>query len=148
MSHTYISNVMHCVFSTKDRAKQISPELQNVLWPYMGGIARTNGIKPVAIGGMEDHCHLLLALPSDISISKALQLVKGGSSKWFRETHLRSFAWQQGYGAFSVSASQLPKTIAYIQNQAKHHKRIDFAAEFVLLLKRHGIEYDPKYVLG
>jgi REP element-mobilizing transposase RayT len=81
MSHTYISNVMHCVFSTKDRVKQISPELQQVLWPYIGGIARTNGIKPIAISGMEDHCHLLLALPSDMPIAKAVQLVKGGSSK-------------------------------------------------------------------
>jgi len=114
----------------------------------MGGIARTNGIKPIAIGGMEDHCHLLLALPSDMPIAKAVQLVKGGSSKWFREKHLRNFAWQQGYGAFSVSISQVPKTIAYIQNQPNHHRKIDFAAEFVLLLERHGIEYDPKYVLG
>ncbi|MCU1286359.1 MAG: transposase IS200-family protein [Acidobacteriales bacterium] len=105
-------------------------------------------MKPIAIGGMEDHCHLLLALPADMAVAKAVQLVKGGSSKWFREKHLRDFVWQKGYGAFSVSSSQLPKTIHYVQNQSSHHKKMDFCAEFILLLERHGIEYDPKYVFG
>lgn len=97
---------------------------------------------------MEDHAHLLLSVPASMDVSKAVQLIKGGSSKWFREKHLNDFAWQQGFGAFSVSASQVPKTIAYIANQKLHHRKMDFKAEFIALLKKHGVEYDERYVWG
>jgi putative transposase len=128
--------------------KLIPIPLQADLWAYMGGIASANRIKPVCIGGIEDHSHILIALPRDMDIAKAVQLIKGGSSKWFREKHNQAFRWQQGYGAFSVSASQQAKTVAYIQNQRVHHKKMDFKAEYVALLERHGVEYDPQYVFA
>jgi REP element-mobilizing transposase RayT len=110
---------MHCTFSTKDRYPFIDSDLDSRLWPYLGGIARENRMKALAIGGIADHAHALLSLPGTMSFAKAVQLIKGGSSKWVHDTfpQLNKFAWQEGYGAFSVSASQVPNTIAYINNQ-------------------------------
>ena len=135
MANTYIQNLMHCVFSTKQRKPYIREELQKQLWAYLGGIAKQNGFKAIEIGGTEDHVHALLSLPSDLPISKALQLIKGGSSKWFRETHAPEFGWQSGYAAFSVSASLEAKTVAYIRNQKEHHRKRDFHGEAFLPLK-------------
>jgi putative transposase len=146
MPHTHIDNTMHFVFSTKDRRPFIKPALQLLLWPYMGGIARHSRIRPIIIGGMEDHVHMLLALPSDIDPATAMRLIKGGSSKWFREQHVSLFGWQQGFGAFSVSHSLVPKTIRYIQHQEQHHRKIDFRTEYRLLINKHGIRYDERYL--
>ena len=149
MSHSYVSNLMHCTFSTKDRYPAIDSELESRLWPYLGGIARENRMKALAIGGTADHVHALMSLPGMMSFSRAVQLIKGGSSKWIHETfsNQKKFAWQEGYGAFSVSASQIPKTIAYINNQKEHHRRKSFQEEFLELLNKHGIEFDPRYIL-
>ena len=149
MSHSDVSNLMHCTFSTKDRYPAIDSELESRLWPYLGGIARENRMKALAIGGTADHVHALMSLPGMMSFSKAVQLIKGGSSKWIHDTfsNQKKFAWQEGYGAFSVSASQIPKTIAYINNQKEHHRRKSFHEEFLELLNKHGIEFDPRYVL-
>ena len=89
---------MHCVFSTKERRKLITPQVQRRLWPYMGGMARENNMKALAIGGVEDHVHILLSLPATMPIAKALQLIKGGSSKWLHDNFpaQRTFAWQKG----------------------------------------------------
>ena len=148
MSHTYISNLIHCVFSTKERLAVIDSELESRLWPYVGGIARENRMKALAVGGTEDHVHTLLSLPSTISVAKAVQLLKGGSSKWVHEEFpmYKEFAWQEGYGAFSVSRSQMKKTIAYIEGQKEHHRRRSFQEEFITFLDKHGIEYDRRYV--
>ena len=126
MSH--ISSYFHCVFSTKERRRLITPVLRERLWPFLGGIARQNKMKAIEIGGAEDHVHILLSLPATMSVAKALQLIKGGSSKWIHETfpEKRGFAWQEEYGAFSVSVSQLDKTIAYINNQKTHHRKKTF----------------------
>lgn len=148
MPHTHCSLLVHCVFSTKDRQKLITTVLDADLWSYMGGIARANRMKPLAIGGVEDHAHALIAIPTDLEVAKAVQLIKGGSSKWFRERHCPGFGWQQGYGAFSVSASQQGKTVAYILNQRKHHEKMDFKAEYIAFLKKHRVEYDPRYVFA
>jgi REP element-mobilizing transposase RayT len=147
-SMSSISSYFHCVFSTKERRQLITPELRNRLRPFLGGIARQNKMKAIEIGGVEDHVHILLSLPSAMAISKALQLIKGGSSKWIHETfpEHRLFAWQEEYGAFSVSVSQLDKTIAYIQGQEAHHRKMTFQEEFLALLKKHRIEYDERYL--
>jgi putative transposase len=125
MPHSYVSNLMHCTFSTKGRYPLIDSDLESRLWPYIGGIARDNRMKALAIGGTADHIHALLSLPGMMSFAKAVQLIKGGSSKWINDTFPRSkkFEWQEGYGAFSVSASQVPKTVAYINNQKEHHRK-------------------------
>ena len=126
----------------------ITPELQARLFQYIGGIARENKIKLLAAGGVDDHVHLLISMPSTISISKALQLIKGGSSKWIHETfpEHRLFEWQQGYGAFSIGIGDIERTINYINNQAEHHGKMDFKIEFRAFLKKHGIEYDEQYI--
>ena len=148
MSHSYVSNFMHCTFSTKDRRPIIDSELESRLWPYIGGIARENRMKALAIGGIEDHLHALLSLPGMMSFSKAVQLIKGGSSKWVHDTFplQKDFEWQEGYGAFSVSAPRVPKTSAYINTQKEHHRKTSFKEEFLELLEKHGVAYDSRYV--
>jgi REP element-mobilizing transposase RayT len=101
-------------------------------------------MKPLAIGGAGDHVHILISLPSTLSVAKAVQLIKGNSSKWIRETlpKLRAFSWQQGYGAFSIGISGVDATVAYIRSQAEHHRRRSFRAEFLTMLRKHGLEYE------
>lgn len=151
MSHTYVSAMYHCVFSTKERRPLIPDTLAPRLFPYMGGIARENAMKLVEIGGVESHVHFLLSLPATMSLSKAMQLIKGGSSKWVHDTfpkEHKGFAWQEGYGAFSISISQTQSTLTYIRNQKAHHARRTFEDEFKAILRKHWIEYDEGYVLG
>ena len=145
---SYISSYFHCVFSTKERRPFITAKLRERLWPFLGGIARQNKMKAIEIGGVEDHVHILLSLPATVPISKALQLIKGGSSKWIHETfpEQRLFAWQVKYGAFSVSVSQLDNIVEYIKDQEEHHRKMTFQEEFVSLLKKHRIEYDERYL--
>ena len=145
---SYISSYHHCVFSTKERRPLITPALRDRLWPFLGGIARQNRMKAIEIGGVADHVHLLLSLPATMSIAKAMQLIKGGSSKWVHETFpdQRLFAWQEKYGAFTVSASRVDSLVAYIKGQEVHHQKQSFQEEFLALLKKHGVEYDERYL--
>jgi putative transposase len=138
----------HCVFSTKERRPLITPALQDRLWPFLGGIARQNDMKALIVGGIEDHVHILLSLRATMPIAKAMQLIKGGSSKWIHEAfpEQRLFAWQEKYGAFSVSVSQMDTITKYIQNQREHHRARSFQEEFLELLKKHRIEYDERYL--
>jgi putative transposase len=147
---SYVSSNFHCVFSTKERRPCITPKLREKLWPYLGGIARQNKLKAIEVGGVEDHVHILLTLPATVSIAKAMQLLKGGSSKWIHETfpEHRHFAWQEEYGAFTVSASQMEKTVAYIRGQESHHRKQSFKDEFIALLTRHGVPFDERYLWG
>jgi len=105
-------------------------------------------MKALAIGGVADHVHLLLSLPATLSISKAMQLLKGNSSKWLRDTfpelHAQGFAWQEGFGAFSISISRVDDTVQYIQKQGEHHRKKTFREEFEMFLKKHGYKYDSK----
>jgi len=150
VAHTYISSLYHCIFSTKGRRKIINSDLQERLWPYLGGIARENKMKALAVGGVEDHVHLLLSLPATVDVAHAMQLIKGGSSKWIHDTFRehRTFAWQERYGAFSIGISQVDKTVAYIQKQSDHHRKKTFEEEFLSFLKKHGMEYDLRYIWG
>ena len=150
MPHSDVSCYMHYIFSTKGRLRNITSDITTKRWPYMGGVARQNNMKPLAIGGTDDHAHLLLALPSTIAVAKGIQLIKGGSSKWISETFpsRRGFEWQEGYGAFSVSVSGSEKTISYILNQEEHHRRRSFKEEFLAFLNKHGMQYDERHVWG
>jgi REP element-mobilizing transposase RayT len=149
MAHTYCSALFHCVFSSKERRKAIAPELQERLWAYMGGIARENEMKALAVGGTDDHAHMLLSLPSSVTIADAMRKIKGGSSRWLHEScGLTGFEWQQGYGAFTIGWSQVDATVAYIAGQSEHHRKRDFHAEFLAILKQHRMEYDARHVWG
>jgi putative transposase len=149
MPHSYVSNLVHYVFSTKERVPFIDQELESRLWPYMGGIARENGMKALAVGGTADHVHTLLSLPATLSVAKAIQLIKGGSSKWVHDQwpRYRRFAWQDGYGAFSISASQMKSVISYIDGQKEHHRKKTFEEEFLEFLDGYGVDYDRRYAL-
>ena|ERR1035441_600142 len=149
MSHTYCSSIFHCVFSTKERRKLIVPEIQARLWAYMGGVAREHQMKALSVGGMEDHVHLLLSLPSSMPIAAAMREIKSASSLWMHQScQIEGFEWQEGYGAFSIGWTQVNTTLEYIARQQEHHRKRDFQAEFILFLKKHRIEYDTRYVWG
>ena len=147
MPHTFSKNYVHVIFSTKDRRKIITKELQPRLWAYLAGIAKNHDMTIVAVGGTEDHLHILFHLPPKLALAKAVLLLKSNSSKWMNEAGT-DFAWQEGYGAFSVSTSNLDSVVRYIRNQEKHHQKLTFEEEFRAILQRHGMEYDPRDLLG
>jgi REP-associated tyrosine transposase len=144
--HTFTNSLFHCLWSTKGRQPVLTREVLARLWPYLGGIARANKISALAIGGVADHVHVLISLPPSISLSKAVQLLKGNSSKWLHEEfrELRSFNWQEGYGAFSIGISGLEETKKYIASQAEHHLKKTFLEEFKAFLEKHGHAYDER----
>jgi putative transposase len=150
MANTYTCLHYHIIFSTKNRQRWISPDIEERLWSYLGGIAEKNGMTPLKNGGIEDHVHIVVGLPPTMAPSKAVQLLKGGSSLWIHETfpELADFAWQDGYGAFTVSKSQLPDLIEYVKNQREHHRTRTFQEEYRAFLEKHGIEYDERYLWG
>lgn len=148
MANTFTYLRYHVVFSTKHREPWLRPDVQERVWAYLGGIARQNEMSAILIGGMPDHVHILLSLSPKIAVSEALRQIKGGSSGWIKENipGCRSFAWQDGYGAFSVSKSQVPEVEEYIRDQVEHHKTRIFQEEYRALLDRHGIEYEERYL--
>ena len=148
MPNTFSNLLFHVVFSTKERKKLLSGGIRNRLYPYIYGIASKNNFKILDIGGVSDHIHILLSLNPEISVSKAVQLIKGNSSKWLHEnfTNLNIFSWQSGYGAFTVSKSQIGIVQKYIANQEEHHKKMSFEEEYIELLKKNKIDFDPKYL--
>ena len=143
MPHKYPNVLVHLVFSTKNREPLIPPELKPKLHAYISGIGKNKQIPVVAVGGTSNHVHALIALPSDISVSKAVQLLKANSSRWLGE-HQIAFQWQEGYGAFSVSAPNRDAVIAYITNQPKHHARRSFNDEFASMLRKAGVAPDAE----
>jgi putative transposase len=147
MAHKYPNILIHLVFSTKNRRDLIPNELLIVLWKYLAVIGRNHKIPVLAAGGTANHVHVLIALPSDASAAKAVQVLKAYSSRWMGEHHI-DFAWQEGYGAFSVSASHLPVVVKYIQNQRQHHARRSFEEEFLALLRKTGVSFQPEEVFG
>ena len=144
MAHSYANNFIHCVFSTKDRRALILAARTAKLYAYLGGIARGEGFSRIAAGGTENHVHLLFVLPATYTLAQAVQKLKGSSSRWIG----KGFSWQEGYGAFSVSPSQVPVVTKYIQNREEHHRKRDFEQEFIALLRNCGIDYDERYVFG
>ncbi|HYM60142.1 MAG TPA: IS200/IS605 family transposase [Thermoanaerobaculia bacterium] len=146
MSHTYSNLLTHLVFSTHDRRPCITGEMRPRLFEYMSGIARELRTTVLAAGGIADHVHMLIVTPPSLSIADALQEIKGGSSKWLHETFGPVFDWQRGYGAFSVSRSNVPSVVRYIERQEAHHRKRDFKQEFLELLRRNGVEIDERYL--
>lgn len=145
---TYTNLLFHIIYSTKYRKPTIDPVWQDELYGYVGGILRENRGVLLKAGGIEDHIHLLAKLPPTIAVSDMLRLMKANSSKWINEvkTPKKPFEWQPGYAAFSVSESQVGAVAAYIANQREHHHTRSFQEEFLLFLKLHNIECDPRYV--
>ena len=136
--HARTSILVHCVFTTKNREASIAPEMQPRLWSYMGGIARANKMKALAVGGVADHCHILLSLPPTMAVAKAVQLIKSGSSKWMHRKGQYKFDWQEGYGGFTIAMSQIAATVRYISNQPRHHAKVSFEDEWKAILDKHG----------
>jgi REP element-mobilizing transposase RayT len=148
MAASYTSCFIHYIFSTKNREPFIRGEVKERLWPYIAGISRHKRMKALSVGGLEDHVHVLMSLPASISVAEAAQLIKGNSSRWVHESFpwLKDFAWQTGYGAFSLGVSLVPDTVAYIENQEAHHRVTGFEEEYVAFLKKHRLEFDSRYI--
>ncbi len=138
----------HLIFSTKNRLPFITSDLQSRLYEYIGGILRNNGSVLIAAGGMPDHIHLLVRLNKQLAVSDALRLIKTNSSKWVHDSfpEHQGFAWQEGFGAFTVSLSGLPDVKDYLAHQEEHHRQRTFKEEFMTILKKHGIEFNEAYL--
>lgn len=138
----------HLVFGTKDRKPWLTSDVQDRLFPYLAGTLARQDSPAVKVGGHVDHIHALYRLSKTTIPSKVIGEIKAESSKWIKEQFpdRSGFAWQGGYGLFSVSASQVDEVVAYIERQARHHRKITFKEEFRKFLERYRIEYDVRYV--
>ena len=150
MTHSYRIHYFHLVWSTKNRLSQISPEIQSRLYAYLGAIVRNHAGKLLEIGGMSDHIHLLVEISLLDKFSYFIKDLKAFSSLWIHKNfpNLYAFAWQEGYGSFSVSHSAVKGVQQYIQNQEKHHETMSFEEEYIKFLKLHNVKYDERFVLG
>lgn len=149
MSQSLAKILVHLVFSTKDRAPLLQARaLRTELHAYLGGILTHLGCQPIIAGGVEDHVHLLFALSRTCAVADVVKEVKRGSSTWIKpkEPTLVDFAWQNGYGAFSIGSSQIATVRNYIANQEDHHRSISFQDELRTLFQRYEIEFDERYV--
>jgi putative transposase len=150
MANTFSNLLYHIVFSTKNRQPMIQPSFRGELEKFMTGIIKAEGCSVIEIGGMPDHLHILARFRPDRSVSEMVRLIKANSSKWMNEMRGlgERFEWQTGYGAFTVSQSQVEKTREYVRNQEEHHRVRSFQEEYLGFLERHGIVYDERYVWG
>jgi putative transposase len=150
MANTYTSLHYHVIFSTKNRERWLVPDIEQRVWEFIGGIARKHRMIALQVGGVDDHIHALVTAPPTIAPCQIAQFLKGDSSKWIHEefSALRNFGWQDGYGAFTVSKSNIPEVIKYIQNQRAHHRQKTFQEEYLEFLHANGIEYDERYLWG
>ena len=148
MAGKYLSLLVHFTWSTAGREPWLETEMRDDLYSYIGGIMRNKNAKLLSAGGMFAHIHLYASMPSTISIADFVNAVKSNSSRWIHEsfTRLRKFAWQEGYGAFSVSKSEEGKVVRYILNQENHHRKRTFKEELIELLDKHGIAYNRRYI--
>ena len=148
MPQSYVNLIYHLVFSTKNREPLITDAYQSRLHEYIGGIVRGQGGIALAVNGMEDHLHVLAKLRQDKALSDVLRELKAGASGWMHDVFpdAQNFAWQNGYGAFTVSASQIDVVRNYIVNQAEHHQQRSFQDEFKALLRTNEIAFDERYL--
>ena len=149
MANTFTQIYIHFVFAVQNRISLIQPEWKDELYKYITGIIQKNGHKLITINGVANHVHIFIGYKPHQLIPDLIQDVKGSSSKWINEKKFikGKFIWQQGYGAFSYSHSQIDQVVRYINNQEKHHKKHTFKEEYVLLLKKFNIQFDEKYIL-
>ena len=148
MANTYTQLYIQCVFAPKFRAAMLQPQWDERLRAYISTIAKTNGHKMIAINNMPDHLHLFVGLNPTQSISEMMRIIKGDSSEWINRENLtaRKFQWQEGYGAFSYSRSQIDAVLKYIMNQQEHHRKITFLDEYKKMLEKFAIGYDEQYI--
>lgn len=148
MPHSYVNLIYHIIFSTKDREPIITSAYQERLYEYIGGIIRAQGGIALAINGVADHVHILAKLRQDKALSEVIRDCKSNASGWMHNLfpEQKDFAWQNGYGAFTVSASQIAEVSRYIANQEKHHRKRSFRDEFIAILKANEMEFDEKYL--
>ncbi|MBP3957078.1 transposase [Gemmata sp. G18] len=144
MAQTYTRLLYHIVFSTKNREPWIDPAWRAELYAYIGGLVRNRKGELLEIGGVSGHVHLLLRLAADRSVSDVVRDINANSSGWLHDRNVMPFAWQDGYGAFTLSPSAIPGVIAYINNQEEHHAGHTFRDEFLGMLTENGAQYDPK----
>ena len=144
MSRTHTNLLSHTVFSTQGHLPLITAEIMSEFFAYMGGLVKELKGKPIIINGMSDHVHLLILLTPNVSISDAMRFVKANSSRWVKERFGKKFAWQKGFGAFSVSRSNVEAVSKYIKDQQQHHKGFDFKTEFVSMLEKNNVDYDER----
>jgi putative transposase len=140
--------LLHLIFSTRGRRPLIKPEFRPDLFAYLGGIVREMQATALIINGTADHVHMLVRIRPAQSAGEIVRVVKANSSKWVRAKWNSDFAWQTGYGVFSVSESNLPAVKKYIAEQEEHHKKRSFQDEFLSFLKKHHVEYDERYIWG
>lgn len=140
--------LLHLIFSTKDRAPCLSPAIVPSLHAYLATVARNAGCECPRVSGVTDHVHLAVQLSRTITIAALVEELKTTSSKWIKiqVPELAAFAWQRGYGVFSVGPGDLGELVAYIDNQVEHHKKRSFQEEYRMFLKKYGVEYDERYV--
>jgi REP element-mobilizing transposase RayT len=142
-----LSNILvHVVFSTKNRRPFICQEVEEELWRYLAATCTAHDCQAHRVGGTVDHVHIVCGLARTIPVSKLLEEVKTGSSKWMKTKGVGEFGWQNGYGAFSIGQSQLDDVVAYIGRQKEHHHRLTFQEEYREFLKKYRVEYDERYV--
>jgi len=148
MSDSYTNLLYHIVFSTKDRRPLITPAYEVRLYDYIGGTLRSLGVICLELNGPEDHVHLLAKLRPTRAVSDVLRDLKANASGWMHEVFpsLRNFSWQRGYGAFTVSHSNIESVRRYISRQKAHHQKVSFRDEFIQFLKANGIEYDERFI--
>ncbi|MFO1003975.1 MAG: IS200/IS605 family transposase [Planctomycetaceae bacterium] len=145
---THQQLLYHIVFSTKNRQHWLIDGFRDEVFAYMIGIAKNQGGVAIRVGGFYDHVLLLVRIPAKLSVSEFVGTLKSSSSKHINDTseQLRKFGWQDGFGAFTVSVSQKNRVVEYIENQMEHHAGHSFQDEYLHLLKKHEVEYDPRYV--
>lgn len=147
MASTLVKINVHLVFHVKSTGIKMREEDLGRVFSYIGGIIRNIGGAPIQIGGMADHVHILSSLPKTLSLADFVRTIKADSSKWIKtlDDYYQTFAWQEGYGAFSVSPSLMQNSISYIARQAEHHKKRTFIEEYKLFLDAYGIDYDERF---
>jgi putative transposase len=147
MPSTHVSLHYHIVFSTKDRIPIIGDGWRDRMHQFLGGCVRTFGGTPLAVGGVADHVHAVAGLRATHCVSDMMCEVKRASSAWAHDTiGIQRFAWQEGYGAFSISPSQVDSVVRYTLDQKRHHQKRSFQEEYRALLQQAGIEYDERYL--